>query len=61
IEILKEIDEGKFDNLISSGKTEPSEEKKKQLAEVAKDLSAKVKEREKQKAGLRLLTNQKGF
>jgi len=49
-EILKEIDEGKFDNLISSGKTEPSEEKKKQLAEVAKDLSAKVKEREKQKA-----------
>ena len=35
IEILKEIDEGKYDSLINSGKTEPDAEKKKKLDELA--------------------------
>ncbi|MBS3152415.1 50S ribosomal protein L11 [Candidatus Woesearchaeota archaeon] len=50
IEILKEIDEGKYDSLINSGKTEPDAEKKKKLDELAKELDVKRKQLEKQKA-----------
>ncbi len=49
-EIIKEINEGKYDNLISAGKTEPDAEKKKMLAELTKDLEVKKKQVEKQKA-----------
>ena len=50
IEILKEINEGKYDNLIASGKTEPDPEKKKMLEELGKELESKKKQVEKQKA-----------
>lgn len=50
IEIIKEVDAGKYDVLINSGNTEPGAEKKKELEIIAKDLAFKVKEREKQKA-----------
>ncbi len=49
-EILKEIDEGKYDVLINSGKTEPDAEKKKMLEELGKELESKKKLVEKQKA-----------
>lgn len=49
-EVLKEIDEGKYDNLISSGKTEPDQEKKQRLAELTKEIESKKKQVEKQKA-----------
>ncbi len=49
-EILKEINEGKYDALIKSGKTEPDEEKKKMLLELTKELESKKKLVEKQKA-----------
>ena len=48
-EILKEIDEGKYDQLFASDKTEPDEEKKKMLAEMNKDLDNKKKQRQKEK------------
>ena len=52
--ILKEIDEGKFDSLINSEVTEPSEDKKKKLSVISNDLIVKVKEREKQKAAAKV-------
>ena len=48
-EILKEIEEGKYDQLIKSGKTEPDQEKKKMLVELAKEIESKKKQVEKQK------------
>ena len=50
IEIMKEINEGKYDSLINSGKTEPDAEKKKKLAEITQELELKKKTVEKQKA-----------
>lgn len=50
IEILKEVDEGKYDSLINSGKTEPDAEKKKMLEALGKELESKKKQVEKQKA-----------
>lgn len=49
-DIIKGIDEGKYDSLINSGKTEPDQEKKKMLLELAKELESKKKLVEKQKA-----------
>lgn len=49
-EILKEIDEGNYDSLISSGKTEPDQEKKQRLKELSKELEERKKQIEKQKA-----------
>ncbi len=49
-EILKEIDEGKYDALIASGKTEPDAEKKQRLIELGKELESRKKQVEKQKA-----------
>lgn len=49
-EILKEIDEGKHDNLIAIGKTEPDENKKHMLEALGRELEAKKKLVEKQKA-----------
>ncbi len=50
IQVLKEVDEGKYDNEIKTEKTEPSEEKKKQLITMAQDLEVKKKTRDKEKA-----------
>ncbi|MBI2148166.1 50S ribosomal protein L11 [Candidatus Woesearchaeota archaeon] len=49
-DILKEIDEGLYNDLIKSEKTEPDAEKKKQLETLAKELDIKKKQVEKQKA-----------
>ena len=48
-EILKEIDAGKFDNIIENGITEPSAEKKKMLDDMAKEIDSKKKQRVKEK------------
>ncbi len=49
-EVLKEINNGDYDSLINSGKTEPDAEKKAKLQEITKDLEVKKKLVEKQKA-----------
>ena len=49
-EILKEINEGKYDSLIKSEKTEPDAEKKNRLGELSKEIEIKKKQIEKQKA-----------
>ena len=49
-EILKEINNGDYDSLINSGKTEPDQEKKQRLDLISKDLEVKKKLVEKQKA-----------
>ena len=49
-EVLKEINEGKYDDLIKNEKTEPSEDKKKKMAELTKDLLNKAETRKKEKA-----------
>ena len=49
-EILKEIDEGKYDAVIKSGKTEPDANKKAELDKLAIEIKAKVEEVEKKKA-----------
>lgn len=48
-EIIKEIDEGKYDELIKSEKTEPPEEKRKEMETLTKDLSSKFKKRVEEK------------
>jgi len=50
IEILKEIDNGNYDDLIKNEKTEPSAEKKKQMADLTKELLSKSESRKKEKA-----------
>ncbi len=49
-EVLKEIDNGVYDNLIAAEKTEPDAEKKERLTILAKELDAKRKQVEKQKS-----------
>ncbi len=48
-EILKEIDEGKYDNIIKAEKIEPPEEKKKEMDMLTKELLAKAEIRKKEK------------
>jgi len=48
-EINKEIDEGKYDELINSKTTEVSEEKEKKLEDIRKEIEKKRKEAEKKK------------
>lgn len=48
-EILKEIDEGKYDDLIANEKTEPAEDKKKKMAELTRELLVKAEIRKKEK------------
>ena len=47
--VIDEVSAGKYDNLISSGKTEVSVEKQKELTEMRKSIEEKVKEYLKQK------------
>jgi len=54
IEIIAEVDEGKYDDLIISEKTEPSEEKKKKLIGLSQELEVKKKTREKEKAAAKV-------
>ena len=49
-QITKEIDEGKYNDLIKSEKTEPSQEKRKEMEELTKDLIVKTKKRMEEKA-----------
>ncbi len=49
-EVIREIDEGKYDSAINSGKTEPDAEKKKIFEAMTKDLQNKLKELQKQRA-----------
>lgn len=48
-EVEKEIDEGKYDDLITNEKTEPDEEKKKKMEEMTKELDNEQKELRKRK------------
>ncbi len=48
-EVLKEIDAGNYDELIKNEKTEPSPEKKQQMAALTKELLAKSDSRKKEK------------
>lgn len=48
-EVEKEIDEGKYDDLIKNEKTEPDEEKKKKMEEMTKELDNEQKELRKRK------------
>lgn len=50
MEVIKEINEGKYDDLIKSEKTEPDAEKRQKLAELAKEIEASKKVLEKQRA-----------
>ena len=49
-QILKEVDEGKYDSIIKSNKTEPDASKKAELEKIAKDLESKSKALAKEKA-----------
>jgi len=48
--VMREIDEGKYDNVINAGKTEPDAEKKKKFQTMTVELQTKSKELQKQKA-----------
>ncbi len=47
--IIKEINEGLYDELFSSGKTEPDDNKRKMLSEMSKSIDLKKKQRQKEK------------
>jgi|SRR3989344_242254 len=49
-EITQEINEGKYDILIQSEKTEPSQEKRQEMENLTKELLAKSKKRAEEKA-----------
>ena len=61
IEILKEIDNGNYDDLIKNEKTEPSAEKKKQMADLTKELLSKSESRKKEKAAAKAAAEAAAF